>query len=139
MILIHPLNQAVQPNRNECVFLVDGLPWKKTACTCGPMNPEAPLQTSFGRCPKALGSRLSEAKSLALNQASGHGVRLYGHAIATEVVNPLEALNNVLYVIANDPQSPPAIKGYARLAQKQVELINIVANHLLASDNDSGA
>jgi hypothetical protein len=59
--------------------------------------------------------------------------RSYAGAVMRELVIPLEALNNLLYLIALSAEEPSKVAFHAEMAQKELLKINKIARQTLSS------
>lgn len=56
----------------------------------------------------------------------------YIHAAMSEAVNPLESLNNLLYLVANASDDAVAVRRYAEMAEAEIARLNRLVQRMIS-------
>ena len=80
---------------------------------------------------KELSARLQEVETSAEQRDGLTASRLYAGSVMSEIVNPLEALNNLLFLLQRCLDSPEKAASYVEMAQQQTLQLNEVTRRTL--------
>ena len=80
--------------------------------------------------PEELSRRLQGMEELAAESAGARDAKIYAGAVMLEVINPLEAINNLLYLLEL-PAQPETARLYVELAQAEVLKLNEITQRTL--------
>ena len=88
--------------------------------------------------PENLSQRLQDMEDLASQSAGVAAAKAYAGAVMKEIINPLESINNLLYLLAL-PIQPEKTRLYVKLAQTEMLKLNEITQHtlLFCSGRDS--
>ena len=77
-----------------------------------------------------LSRRLKDMEDVAAQNVGHDAAKVYAGAVAREIINPLEAVNNLLYLLAL-PAPPEVTLRYVELAQAEVLKLNEITRRTL--------
>ena len=85
---------------------------------------------------EGLSSRLRRIEDIARQSDGAAAARTYGGGVMCEIINPLESLNNLVYLMAHSSEEPTKIALYIEMAQAELLRMNEIAKRTLQFCNE---
>ena len=84
-----------------------------------------------------LKSRLQIVEERAKQSGGLNAVTAYAGGVTREIVNPLEALNNLVYLMAHSLEEPTKIALYVEMAEGELRRLNEIAKRTIQFCNEN--
>jgi hypothetical protein len=86
--------------------------------------------------PTLLYSRLQQAEDTLCRNENISPALCYANALMCEVIDPLEAINNLIYITKHLPDDRESVEMYMKMAEAHVERLNQIARKALGFCNE---
>ena len=84
-------------------------------------------------------SRLIAAEAVLAGSDCSSAAKQYAHSVLREAINPLEAINNLVYIAKQSSDNSETLRIYIEMMEEQLERLNeVVRRSLLFSTSSSG-